>query len=356
MTSQRADQTSFERDLVATAAVTLYSFVVALGFARVFSGWEFMWDLGVLVVVGHGTSFLLRRARVSGWLAIPLTTAILLWVLIAQQYANTMSWMMPRGATWDQLDLEVGLVRDQFQTAVAPVIYGAGWATLAGLAMIVAVVMADSFAFRAEARGETLVPGGVLFVFIAALSSPRLPRPVGHAAPGRRSDRGDRVASSARSITPRGADGTSRAGLDGRPHRARHGVGHCAARGIHRPTTPRGSGRTAVSDARPRGRHHVGRQPVRRHPFATHQPGQRRTVPCELGCARLLARHDVAGVRRRDVRGADPSARTGRGRIRPSARVRIGRLPDPTADPGVVARRQARARRCRSVPGRRVLG
>ena len=62
-------------------------------------------------------------------------------------------------------------MRDQFQTAVAPVIYDVGWATLAGLAMVVVIVMADSFAFKAEARGEALVPGGVLFVFIAALGS-----------------------------------------------------------------------------------------------------------------------------------------------------------------------------------------
>ncbi len=80
----------------------------------------------------------------------------------------------------DQFRLDVDLVRDQFQTAVAPVIYEVGWATLAGLAMIVVIVMADSFAFKAEARGEALVPGGVLFVFIAALGSPR------HAARARR--------------------------------------------------------------------------------------------------------------------------------------------------------------------------
>ncbi len=167
-------QVSFRRDLVATAALTSYTFAVAFGFVRVFSGWEFLIDLGVIAVVGHGVSFLLRRARVNGWLAIPFTTLLLLWVLIAQQYADTMDWLVPTASTWDQIDLEVGLVRDQFQTAVAPVLYGAGWATLAGFALILAIVMSDSFAFRADARGEALVPGGVLFVFIAALSSPRL--------------------------------------------------------------------------------------------------------------------------------------------------------------------------------------
>ncbi|MFP5487557.1 MAG: DUF3488 domain-containing protein, partial [Acidimicrobiia bacterium] len=172
MSGERAP--ALERDLAATAAVTTYSLVVAAGFARVFSGWGFLADLAALVLLGHGVSFALRRLRVSGWFATPFLTLFLLWVLLVQEYRDTMTWLVPGGATWDQVELEIGLVRDQFQTAVAPVLYGAGWATLAGLALVLVVVMADSFAFRAEARGETLVPGGVLFVFIAALASDRL--------------------------------------------------------------------------------------------------------------------------------------------------------------------------------------
>ena len=165
---------SIERDLAATAGLAVYSLVVAAGFARVFSGWGFMSDLVALVLLGHGVSFALRRLRVSGWFAIPFVSVFLVWMLLVQEYRDTMTWLVPRGATRDQVELEIGLVRDQFQTAVAPVLYGAGWATLAGFALIIAVVMADSFAFRAEARGEALVPGGVLFVFIAALASDRL--------------------------------------------------------------------------------------------------------------------------------------------------------------------------------------
>lgn len=169
-----AERTPFERDLMATAALALFSLTVAFGFVRVFSGWEFLLDLSLLVVLGHGVSFLLRRAGVSGWFAVPGVFVLLLWVLMALQYGETMSWLLPTDATWELVELELGLVRDQFQTAIAPVIYGTGWATLAGFAVIVTVVMADAFAFRAEARGEALVPGGVLFVFIAALGSPRL--------------------------------------------------------------------------------------------------------------------------------------------------------------------------------------
>lgn len=166
--------TPIERDATATVALAVYSLMVAAGFARVFSGWDFMADLALLVILGHGASFALRRARVSGWVAIPVTTLLLGWVLVLYQYRDTTTALIPGRATWADVRLDIGLVRDQFQTAVAPVIYDVGWATLAGVAMIVVIVMADSFAFRAEARGEALVPGGVLFVFIAALGSPRL--------------------------------------------------------------------------------------------------------------------------------------------------------------------------------------
>ncbi len=169
-----APATPLERDIAATLAVTAYSMMVAAGFARVFSGWDFLADLGLLVVVGHGASFVMRRLRVSAWVAIPAMAAGLLWVLAAYQYRSTFAGaIIPWTETWDQVRLDVGVVRDQFQTAVAPVIYEVGWATLAGLAMVLVIVMADAFAFRAEARGEALVPGGVLFVFIAALGSPR---------------------------------------------------------------------------------------------------------------------------------------------------------------------------------------
>lgn len=163
-----------DRDLAATAALALYSFVVAVGFARVFSGWDFLVELGMLVVVGHGMSFAMRRARVNGWISVPLTLALLLWLLLALRYGATLDYGWPGAATRAQVDLDIDLVREQFQTAVAPVTFSLGWALLAGFAVVITVVMADAFAFRAEARGEALVPGGVLFVFIAALGSPRL--------------------------------------------------------------------------------------------------------------------------------------------------------------------------------------
>ena len=162
------------RDLAATGALALYSLVVGIGFGRVFNGWAFAPHFLLLVIVGHGSSLAMRRARVSGWISVPVMTLLMLWAVSLYQYRSTVTWLVPGRATWRQFRLDLDVVRDQFQTAVAPVIYEVGWATLAGMAMVIVIVMADAFAFKAEARGEALVPGGVLFVFIAALSRDRM--------------------------------------------------------------------------------------------------------------------------------------------------------------------------------------
>lgn len=174
MSTAPTHQASIERDLGATLALACFSVAVGLGFARVFEGWGFVTDLVLVVIVGHGGSFVLRRLRVPGWIAVPGVALLIAWTLLELYYGATMRWLLPTSVTWDLIDLHIGLVRDNFPTEVAPVIYGTGWAFLAGVAMGVTILMSDSFAFRAEARGEALVPGGVLFVFIAALGDDRL--------------------------------------------------------------------------------------------------------------------------------------------------------------------------------------
>jgi len=160
-------------DLIATLAIALYSATVALGFARVFSGWEFLDNLLVFVIVGHGSSLILRRLRISAWLAVPATALLMAWTLSAIHYRFTFAWGLPTSDTWTLFRSEMDAVQDQFSVAVAPVLFGAGWDVLAGIGLAIAVVLADVFAFRAFARAEALVPGGVLFVFVGALGSDR---------------------------------------------------------------------------------------------------------------------------------------------------------------------------------------
>ncbi len=161
-------------DVLATLMVAAFSMAVALGFARSFSGWPFVTDMAVLVVAGHGAGLVLRRLRIPAWLAVPATAIVLVWTVLAVYYPETFSWALPTSDTWTILREQLTAVRQDFRTAVAPVDYGGGWDVLAAIGLAAAVLLADVFAFRADARAETLVPGGVLFIFVGALGDERL--------------------------------------------------------------------------------------------------------------------------------------------------------------------------------------
>ncbi len=161
-------------DMLATAMVAAFSMAVAIGYARVFSGWPFLADMATIVIAGHGVGLVLRRLRLTAWLAVPATALALAWVVLAIYYPGTFSWGLPTSDTWTILGDQLAGVRAEFSTAVAPVDYGRGWDVLAAIGLAMAVLLADVFAFRADARAETLVPGGVLFVFVGALGDDRL--------------------------------------------------------------------------------------------------------------------------------------------------------------------------------------
>ena len=161
-------------DMLATSMVAAFSMAVAVGYARSFSGWPFLVDMAIIVVAGHGVGLLLRRLRVTAWLAVPALAIVLVWTVLAVYYADTFSWALPTSDTWSILREQLTAVRQEFRTAVAPVDYSGGWDVLAAIGLATAVLLADVFAFRADARAETLVPGGVLFVFVGALGDERL--------------------------------------------------------------------------------------------------------------------------------------------------------------------------------------
>jgi len=160
-------------ELIATIALALFSIAVAAGFARVFGGWQFLDNFIAMAVIGHGLGFVLRRLRVPGVLAVPILVAAMVWLIAFVHYRSSMTMLLPNGDTLELFRLEIELVRERFRTAVAPVIYGGGWDVLAAIGMALTIVLGDTFAFRAFARAEALVPGGVLFVFVAALGSDR---------------------------------------------------------------------------------------------------------------------------------------------------------------------------------------
>lgn len=168
-----ATEQSLADEALATAALLTFSLVVAAGFARVFSGWDFFDNLAVVAIVGHLLSLVLRRLRLPLWVSFPVTIAALVWLIGAMYYRSTYSLLLPTSDSWTLFRLELDLVGEQFRTAVAPVAFLGGWDVLASIGIAAVVVLSDTFAFRAFARAESLVPGGVLFVFVAALGADR---------------------------------------------------------------------------------------------------------------------------------------------------------------------------------------
>ncbi len=172
--SSASERPSLGSDATATLMVAAFSMAVAVGFARVFPGWPFLADMAIVASVGHGGGLVLRRLGLTPWIAVPATALALAWTVLAVYYPQTFSWALPTDATWSVVRTELTSVRREFRTAVAPVDYAAGWNVLAAIGLATSVLLADVFAFRADARAETLVPGGVLFVFVGALGDERL--------------------------------------------------------------------------------------------------------------------------------------------------------------------------------------
>ncbi|WP_040493964.1 transglutaminase TgpA family protein [Ilumatobacter nonamiensis] len=174
MTSEHREEThSLAADVGASAALFLYSVAVAAGFARVFSGWDWFDNLVAVAFVGHAVALVLRRTRVPIWIAFPITGFALVWLIGFTYYRESYSLLLPTSDTWELFRFDLDVVGESFRSAVAPVPFAGGWDALAAIGIAAAVLLSDTFAFRAYARAEALVPGGVLFVFVAALGTDR---------------------------------------------------------------------------------------------------------------------------------------------------------------------------------------
>jgi hypothetical protein len=138
--------------LLASIALTGFSIAVAAGYARVFTGWDFFGDLVVLALSGHVFGFVARRLRLPGLVAVPLTAALMVWIIAAVHYRDSMSLLIPTGDTLELFRQEIEAVRQQFRTEVAPVSFEGGWDVLAAIGISLAVALSDAFAFRALAR------------------------------------------------------------------------------------------------------------------------------------------------------------------------------------------------------------
>jgi transglutaminase-like putative cysteine protease len=160
--------------MVASVAVTMLSAVTAISMCRVFADWQFLDTLLVMVIGVHAASIVLRIARVPGWLAMPVVLLVLFELLALLFYRDTLTALFPTGETFQLMRVDLRLVWSQFPTAVAPVPSEGSFLLAAALGLGLVSMLGDAFAFRAYGRAEAVVPGGVLFIFTAALGTDRL--------------------------------------------------------------------------------------------------------------------------------------------------------------------------------------
>jgi transglutaminase-like putative cysteine protease len=153
----------------ATVVLTALSVITAVGFGRVFSGWDFLGSMLFVVVGVHAVCLVLRLLNLPGYIALPLTMLFLFGLIAWKYYPDTLNGPFPSSRTWDFMWSDLQLARDQFPNAVAPVAPIGGFVIAATAASGLAALLSDAFAFRAYGRAEAAVPTAVLFVFAAAL-------------------------------------------------------------------------------------------------------------------------------------------------------------------------------------------
>ncbi len=149
---------------IALVSVTV---VLAVGMRRVFEDDTFLRDVLIMGLLSHLVAATARRAGLGLALAALLSTCCFFLTATALWYADTAWFILPTETT---LQVAQEQLEDAWQAAVntsAPVETLPGLVLVAGAALWVNALYADDTAFRDRAHALALVPGALLFVFLA---------------------------------------------------------------------------------------------------------------------------------------------------------------------------------------------
>lgn len=162
------------------ASLTLAATTVAtaVSFCRIFAGWDFLPSVLITALAVHAVMTLGRAIGWPIWIAAPVAAVTLAVVVGMLYYRSTLWGVIPTRATWDAGWVSIADAFAQFRTTVAPVPSDGGYAVATALAMGLVAGLADTFAFRAFGRIESIVPGGLLFALASSLGVDRLRLPV----------------------------------------------------------------------------------------------------------------------------------------------------------------------------------
>ncbi|HNJ98482.1 MAG TPA: transglutaminaseTgpA domain-containing protein, partial [Ilumatobacteraceae bacterium] len=156
--------------VIPTLAIAGLTSATAVSLCRVFADWSYLRPMLVVVIGTHLAAMLFRVVRVHVVLSLPLMLGAVLELLALVYHRDTMlHGLLPGSDSIAALRADLREVVMQFPTAIAPVASDSSWPRAAAAVLGVCAAMADTFAFRANGRAETVAPCAVVFVFIGAL-------------------------------------------------------------------------------------------------------------------------------------------------------------------------------------------
>lgn len=160
-------------EFLGVGALAVVHIATAISFARVFSGWDFLPSLIVMIVASHIVSALIRHWRVPFLFALPLLILIVYALVGYLSLRPTLRSGLPLSSTWSSLTKQINNSWQLLGDVVPPLSHDSGFGLVALCAVGICAVLADSFAFRFGGRVEAFVPATVVFVVVSAVGIDR---------------------------------------------------------------------------------------------------------------------------------------------------------------------------------------
>ncbi len=164
--------------VLASMALATTTIATAISFCRVFPGWDFLGPVIITVISVHAVLTLARALQWPIYVAGPVGVATLAVVVGMLYFRSTLFGVLPTRATWDAVWISLTDAFGLFRTTVAPVPSDGGFGVATAIAMGTVAGLADTFAFRAFGRIESIVPCGLLFALGSSLGVDRNRLPV----------------------------------------------------------------------------------------------------------------------------------------------------------------------------------
>ncbi|MCB1027961.1 MAG: transglutaminase domain-containing protein, partial [Microthrixaceae bacterium] len=152
--------------------VTLVALTIAtaLGFSRLFSGWDWLAAVLVPALVVHASEAVSRRARLSAWFAPAVAAVLGLIAWVNLTLPETTMLGLPTGETIPRFVELTGESFESFRRLIAPAPAQPGFIAAASLALLVVALYSDTAAHRGNVPVQAVTTHVGVFIFGATLA------------------------------------------------------------------------------------------------------------------------------------------------------------------------------------------